>query len=712
MKPSKSNVDTSSKEEAKGAKEETRDAMRASWSEVKDWRGDARAETKAAKHFWSEATANLANHTLVVDGENGSFVDLANIDLGVAGSKWSVVSITLSSESGSFDAASTNKVEIVFSETGDITLTGKLKEIDKFLNDPSMITYLPDEGVPNNGMDTFTLSTESRGETVLIATIDAIVPVVEEPAVVAPVLITGTSDDDTLVGADGVETISGLDGDDTLDGRGGDDTVDGGAGNDVVRGGSGADVLMGGAGEDTLQYVGSISGVTVDLNVDAAGHQSASGGDATGDVISGFENVYSTEFSDTLVGNAGDNVLFGYGGRDVIDGGAGNDVVRGGADADTLTGGAGTDGLRYLGSIAGVTVDLTLNAAGFHQTSGGDAEGDIASGFEDIYGSDFDDVLTGDAGSNYLAGNAGDDTIVGGAGDDNINGGAGADNLNGGTGTDSLTYDGSDVGVTVDMSFIGPQISAGHASGDVLSGFENLSGTNFGDSLTGDDGRNIILGLDGDDIINGGGGNDAIRGGAGADVMVGGAGSDVLQYAGSSAGVTVNLSLGANGLQQASGGDAEGDVISEFENVYGSSFGDVITGNASRNILYGYEGDDVLDGGLGNDALRGSGGADSFVFSTSLGSANVDSIADFNSADDTIMLSNAVFTALGLGELNSAQFASNSTGLAGDADQHVIYNITTGALFYDADGNGSALAVQFATLEANLNINQSDFLVF
>ena len=657
---------------------------------------------------------------LSVNADRGSFVDLSAIKISAYGKKGDS-SITLSSETGSFDADSTKKVQVTIAADGSITLIGSIKDIDSFLNDRTAITYAPDEATPNGRADKFSLTTASAGKVATLAEITARVPVVEaqpEPVVEVqpvPAAITGTAADDVLIGADGDDSIVGLEGDDTLDGRGGNDNITGNAGNDVIRGGSGADILNGGAGEDTLQYEGSISGVTVDLNVDGAGFQSATGGDATGDIVSGFENVYATELADTLIGNAGDNVLFGYGDVDYIDGGSGDDVIRGGRGADVLIGGVGNDWLRYLGSTSGVAVNLTLNAAGLHQTSGGDAEGDTASGFENVYGSDFADMITGDAGNNYLIGYAGDDTIDGGAGDDDIRGGAGADHLDGGLGTDTLQYEDTSAGVTVDLNLNGTgiaQTSAGDASGDIIAGFENLTGSIFGDTLTGDSGRNIIMGLDGDDVINGGGGNDVIRGGAGADVLIGGAGSDVLQYAGSDAGVTVNLTLGADGLQQASGGDAQGDVISEFENVYGSSFGDTVTGNASRNILYGYAGDDSLDGGLGNDVLRGSEGADSFVFSTALGASNIDSITDFNSADDTIMLSSAMFSGLTAGELGAAQFQMNATGVADSADQRIVYDSNTGALYFDGDGNGAGAGVQFATLTAGLTLDQSDFFIF
>jgi len=644
---------------------------------------------------------------ITVDDATGSFVDLSAMKLQYKGANKEIITITLTVDSGTFEGVGSKKVDVSGSGTGTITFTGTAKNIDKFLNNSSAVKYNVDPDVPNAGAAQFSLSAQAGNTTTTLATIEATVPVVPEPATE----VLGTSGDDTLTGTNGADTILGLSGNDTLDGLGGDDTIEGSADNDVIRGGAGADILIGGGGEDILQYVGSDAGVTVDLNADGTGAQSASGGDAEGDVISEFENVYGTEFADVMIGNAQDNVLFGYGGTDVLDGGAGDDVLRGGADADTLTGGAGVDWLRYLGSTTGVTVDLNVDASGNHQTSGGDAEGDIASGFENIYGSDFDDVLTGDGGANYLIGFGGADTIDGGAGNDLIRGGAGADTLIGGAGTDTVQYEGSASGVTVDLSLAAQQISGGDAAGDILSGFENLSGSDFGDVLTGDSARNFLIGLDGDDTIDGGDGYDVIRGGAGADILIGGAGSDVLQYAGSTSGVTVNLAVDAAGLQQASGGDAEGDIISEFENVYGSSFDDMLIGNDSRNILYGYSGNDTIDGGAGNDVLRGIGGNDTFVFSTTLGADNVDRIIDFNSVDDTIQLDSDVFAGLTPGGLGANQFVSNNTGLAEAADQRIVYDSATGNLSFDSDGTGAAESVLFATLAPGLTIDETDFFI-
>jgi Ca2+-binding RTX toxin-like protein len=79
-------------------------------------------------------------------------------------------------------------------------------------------------------------------------------------------------------------------------------------------------------------------------------------------------------------------------------------------------------------------------------------------------------------------------------------------------------------------------------------------------------------------------------------------------------------------------------------------------------------------------------------------------------------MENSVFTTLGAGVgsahmLNSAHFWKSTTGLAHDANDHIIYNTKTGALMYDADGTGKGAAVQVATLSNHAAITAADFQV-
>ncbi|MFI0846894.1 hypothetical protein [Mesorhizobium sp. IMUNJ 23232] len=137
-----------------------------------------------------------------------------------------------------------------------------------------------------------------------------------------------------------------------------------------------------------------------------------------------------------------------------------------------------------------------------------------------------------------------------------------------------------------------------------------------------------------------------------------------------------------------------------------------MSGNSAANAISGLNGADVIDGGAGSDRLTGGAAKDFFVFSSALGTSNIDTIADFSAADDTIRLDNAIFAAVGAnGALLSGYFRSNTTGTAQDSNDHIIYETDTGKLFYDADGNGAGIAIQFATLTGNPAISAADFQV-
>jgi Ca2+-binding RTX toxin-like protein len=116
------------------------------------------------------------------------------------------------------------------------------------------------------------------------------------------------------------------------------DTLDGGLGDDVLQGLDGADVLIGGDGNDTASYDLSATGLLANL-----AKASDNLGGALGDTFTSIENLTGSRFADTLIGNAGINMLRGLDGNDVMQGGGGGDVMSGGADDDTLYGGIGAD---------------------------------------------------------------------------------------------------------------------------------------------------------------------------------------------------------------------------------------------------------------------------------------------------------------------------------------------------------------------------------
>lgn len=143
----------------------------------------------------------------------------------------------------------------------------------------------------------------------------------------------------------------------------------------------------------------------------------------------------------------------------------------------------------------------------------------------------------------------------------------------------------------------------------------------------------------------------------------------------------------------------------------GTSARAALSGTSGNDTLSGGAGDDTLDGGSGNDSLIGGEGADSFRFSATLGSTGVDRITDFVVSDDTILLDDAIFAAAGAaGTVLSAEAFRIGTS-AGDASDRIIYNTTTGALLFDADGTGSGAAQQIAILSTGLALTSADFLL-
>jgi serralysin len=143
----------------------------------------------------------------------------------------------------------------------------------------------------------------------------------------------------------------------------------------------------------------------------------------------------------------------------------------------------------------------------------------------------------------------------------------------------------------------------------------------------------------------------------------------------------------------------------------GNELANLMTGNEAANVLQGGAGDDTLDGGLANDTLTGGDGADRFVFDTALHSKkNLDRIADFDPAADTIVLSRAVFASFtSNGEISAANLVIGSAATL--PDQYLLYDKPKGVLLYDADGSGPELPVRFAVLTGLPTLDATDFIV-
>lgn len=464
--------------------------------------------------------------------------------------------------------------------------------------------------------------------------------------------LTGTRFNDVLAGNAGDNWIWG-----GSDGTGptGDDIILAGLGNDLVEVGTGNHSLDGGGGIDTLSLWGNstditAAGVTVSLLLQGAA-QATEQGMMT---LTDFENLSGSIHSDNLTGDGGDNLLAGDEGGDFLSGGAGadtlygdgrviadthglggsgpittyadveaafpgafvagNDTLEGGLGNDLLNGGGGSDTASYANAPGEVTV--FLNNSGNGNSSGADGndmlvsiENVTASAYDDqVIGNDSANVLAGGDGHDYLRGAGGNDALDGGNGDDYLGGGFGDDIVAGGAGWDRAAFFHNAVaGVTVDLTVQGVAQNTGQGM-DTLTGIEHASGTTFADTLVGNAGDNWLWGEGGDDSFAAGDGNDLVEAGAGHATADGGAGIDTFSVWGNGlvadpSGVTI--SLAAQGAAQATGIGSM--LLTGFENLSGSSFGDSLAGDAGDNVLAGDEGADTLSGGDGNDTLYGDG---------------------------------------------------------------------------------------------------------
>jgi Ca2+-binding RTX toxin-like protein len=551
---------------------------------------------------------------------------------------------------------------------------------------------------------------------------------------------------ETLTGNGLANVLNGNGGDDVLNGLGGNDTLNGGAGNDQLFGGADADELFGGADADQL-----FGGAGNDLLNGGTGADAMTGGadndtyfvDDAGDTVTelaggGIDTVNASisytlgaeverlvllgvsnlngsgnGLDNVITGNGGDNVLNGFAGSDTLVGGFGNDELYGGADSDALFGGSGNDVLH-----GGPGADEMFGGADndtYYVDNAGDVVNENPGGGVDTVHSTITHTLAAEVENLILlgavnlngTGNGLGNAITGNSGNNVLNGGIGNDTLNGNQGNDTLF---------------------GGADDDQLFG--------------GQDNDQLFGGL-GNDLLNGGLGADAMTGGSGNDTyFVNDAGDTVTELAGGGVDTvnsaithtlgaevenlillgSANLNGTGNGLANTITGNTGDNVLSGGvgnDQLFGGLGNDQLFGGADADQLFGGGGNDVLAGGLGNDTLFGGGGndtltggldADVFVFSAALNAAtNVDTITDYTVVDDTIHLSSAVFTGIGLGALLASAFRFGAAAL--DADDRIIYQGATGNLFYDADGVGGAAQIQFASLTNGLAMSHNEFVV-
>jgi Ca2+-binding RTX toxin-like protein len=489
---------------------------------------------------------------------------------------------------------------------------------------------------------------------------------------------------DTFYGGSGNDTLYGEQGSDTLDGGSGDDSyvfhtwaqsriqtiVEGsGSGTDTLDFSNFTTGLNMALGIGLSQPIDSYLGVT--LSGSANNLENLYGG-------SGNDSLYGNTLNNVIKGNGGNDTLGGEtysflgSGSDTLEGGNGDDTYVFAESTSTHSAtivegsSAGTDTLDFSSFSADVNVALGIAfgqpvGSYFSVTLSGSAYN-----IENLNGGSGNDSLYGNTLNNVIKGNGGNDTLGGetyaflGSGSDTLEGGGGDDTYffaeststhsativeGSSAGTDTLDFSNftADVNVALGIAFGQP---VGSYFSVTLSGsaynIENLYGGSGDDSLYGNTLNNVIKGNDGNDTLGGetyaflGSGSDTLEGGNGDDtysfaaststrsatiVEGASAGTDTVDFSAFSTAVTASLNT-TSGQSVDAYLTLTLSSTSTFENLFGGSGNDTLTGNALDNHLkgndgddtiYGLDGDDILDGGPGTDTLDGGSGSNTYL---------------------------------------------------------------------------------------------------
>lgn len=395
--------------------------------------------------------------------------------------------------------------------------------------------------------------------------------------------------------------------------------------------------------------------------------------------------INGNNLNNVLNGTSTADTINGLGGSDTLRGFGGNDFLVGGSGADQMFGGAGND--TYFVDNVFDTVNEAINSGTdtiFSSISlnlgvGGkvNVENLTLGGIAGLFGTGngLNNVITGNAGSNTLSGLAGNDWLLGLGGKDYLYGGTGTDRLDGGIGADVMRGEAGNDTYVIDntgdsvfevagagtdwiWSSISLSLSATsrlNVENLLLTGGAALSGigNGLGNVLSGNDAGNTLRGLAGIDTLFGKGGADTLFGGDGSDALNGGLGDD---------------------------------------------------------FLSGDNGNDTLEGGIGSDTIVTGAGADTVLFSTFPEITGVDTVTDFAPAFDTFHLDRFAFPGLPVGALDPGSFVVDLFAL--DTSDRIIYDDTTGKLYFDRDGSDALFAqVQIATLTNKPVLTAADFVV-
>ncbi|MDB9426761.1 calcium-binding protein [Microcystis aeruginosa CS-564/01] len=418
------------------------------------------------------------------------------------------------------------------------------------------------------------------------------------------------------------------------------------------------------------------------------------------------DNIVGTIFNDTFVGSNGNDRFNGGSGFDTADysnlrtffsapqsitilptGG----ILKGSLGSDQLTSveriianASASNNLIDASTAAApsfIDVDLSTSRLTVRNVPFLGTLNFTVNNFDDVSGTNQNDLIRGDSQSNSLRGNGGNDTFFGTTGNDT---------LNGGTGNDTADYRGLGRAITVKPTGIVEKRLAG--VDDTIS-------------------METII----------------------ADPLVGG---NTIDSSTASLGASLSINLSTGGASVSGPFPTINRTFLNFDDVIGTSGNDTITGDFQNNLLNGSSGNDLISASGGNDTLVGGAGADTLTGGTGTNtyiynspSEGADLITDFISID-RIQLRSSGFTGLSLGSLSASSYgeahslsaAASAAFFAGAFFNAAILSVGTGAgvqvwytsntfntLLFGTDAN--LLATLSSTSTSLATVNQSNFSV-
>lgn len=457
----------------------------------------------------------------------------------------------------------------------------------------------------------------------------------------------------------GNDTLTGTVGSDFLDAGAGNDKIDGGTGDDVIVGGAGNDTIIGGAGDDRI----------------------------FGDTQDSATNASLTICNDTITDLSGNNFVFAAGGKNTVNVGDGNDWVQAGKGDDKINVGGGND--------AATRFSLAEEATSNPQAYTDDYFGDLA----------FHNVVLAGLGNNTITAGNGNDYIT--TDDDYF---ASYDVVN-----STYVYAKTGNSNTVDGN---NKITAGDGYNVIQVGDGNNTIT-AGSTTSAADTEEWL-----NQIFAGNGNNKITTLGSGDDLVVAGNGNNTITVGGGFN--EVHVGTGNNKITAGDGGNRIGVGDESAFLAYQDSNG-VIKGNGNNTITTGagsdevwaWEGNDVAKLGTGSDwADLGAGkntidlGSDTatdsvyfgsdFLWAATDGNAKtlaLNTVSNFNNSDELCF--NLEFEEA----LTKEQIKIGKDAGITEGNYHLVFNTSSGKLYYDADGTGTGeAAIQIGLIKgAGLN---------